>query len=65
MNLCDKNAFCENTKGSYSCHCKHGFVGDGFNCTGKKTKTKTMHVNALQHFKFMHILLVSHNLLVF
>ncbi|XP_067048352.1 uncharacterized protein [Acropora muricata] len=33
MNLCDKNAFCENTKGSYNCHCKHGFVGDGFNCT--------------------------------
>lgn len=32
-NLCDKDAICNNTKGSYSCHCKQGFVGDGFTCT--------------------------------
>lgn len=32
-NPCDKDAICKNTKGSYSCHCKQGFVGDGFTCT--------------------------------
>ena len=49
INLCDKYAFCNNTKGSYSCRCKQGFVGDGFNCTCKKTNT--VHVNkALLHF---------------
>ena len=48
INLCDKYAFCNNIKGSYSCHCKQGFVGDGFNCTCKKTKTA--HVKAFLHF---------------
>ncbi|XP_015780929.1 PREDICTED: sushi, von Willebrand factor type A, EGF and pentraxin domain-containing protein 1-like isoform X2 [Acropora digitifera] len=32
-NPCDRHAICNNTKGSYSCQCKQGFVGDGFNCT--------------------------------
>ncbi|XP_015765774.1 PREDICTED: sushi, von Willebrand factor type A, EGF and pentraxin domain-containing protein 1-like isoform X2 [Acropora digitifera] len=31
-NLCDKDAICTNIKGSYSCHCKQGFVGNGFTC---------------------------------
>ena len=48
INLYDKYAFCNNIKGSYSCHCKQGFVGDGFNCTCKKTKTA--HVKAFLHF---------------
>ena len=30
--------------------CSFVSFGDGFNCTGKKTRTKTMHVNALPHF---------------
>ena len=42
INLCDDYAFCSNIKGSYSCHCKQGFVGDGFNCTCKKTKKQFM-----------------------
>ena len=27
--LCDKNADCTNSDGSYSCTCKDGFTGDG------------------------------------
>ena len=29
---CDGNAVCENTDGSYLCHCAPGLVGDGINC---------------------------------
>ena len=48
-NPCDSDAICSNTIGSYSCHCKQGFSGDGFNCTGEDTnKKRTMHVKALQ-----------------
>ena len=48
-NRCNRDAICNNTNGSYSCQCKQGFVGDGFNCTGENTnKKKTMHVIALQ-----------------
>jgi hypothetical protein len=32
---CDKNAACNNTDGSFTCICKTGYSGDGFNCTGK------------------------------
>jgi len=31
---CDKNAVCTNIQGSFSCACKPGYSGDGFNCTG-------------------------------
>jgi len=31
---CDSNAICANTPGSYSCACKSGYLGNGFNCTG-------------------------------
>ena len=31
---CDVNADCNNTLGSYKCSCKHGFHGNGTNCTG-------------------------------
>ena len=33
---CGENAECLNTEGSYSCGCKSGFTGDGYNCTSKK-----------------------------
>ncbi|CAH3170094.1 unnamed protein product [Porites evermanni] len=29
---CDENAICSNTRGSYICKCKMGFMGDGKNC---------------------------------
>ena len=33
--VCDANANCENTVGSYICSCKVGFSGEGKSCTGK------------------------------
>mgnify|MGYP001798054673 CR=1 FL=1 len=32
---CDKNANCTNTDGSYTCMCRSGYSGDGYNCSGK------------------------------
>ena len=34
-NVCDENANCFNTVGSYNCTCKDGFTGDGHSCSGK------------------------------
>ena len=31
-NDCHQNATCTNKRGSYSCKCNHGFIGDGFKC---------------------------------
>ena len=33
--VCDINANCSNTRGSYYCTCKPGFTGDGKNCQGR------------------------------
>ena len=33
-NLCDKNALCTNTDGSYTCNCNDGYSGNGRNCSG-------------------------------
>ena len=35
VGLCDFNASCINTLGSYKCLCHPGFTGDGQNCTGR------------------------------
>ena len=35
---CHDNATCTDDNGSYVCVCKNGFTGDGFNCTGNKSK---------------------------
>ena len=33
---CHENAECRDiAHGSYSCHCRQGYEGDGVNCTGK------------------------------
>ena len=32
--VCDVNAQCTNTNGSYACKCKNGFSGDGKTCQG-------------------------------
>ena len=31
---CSNEAVCYNTRGSYDCMCKPGYIGDGRNCTG-------------------------------
>ena len=33
--ICDINAICWNSEGSYLCLCKEGFAGDGKACKGK------------------------------
>ena len=33
--ICDINAICWNSEGSYLCSCKEGFAGDGKLCKGK------------------------------
>ena len=37
-NVCDANALCSNTPGSYVCRCIRGFEGDGRTCVGKAFK---------------------------
>ena len=33
--VCDSNANCFNTRGSYICTCKSGYTGDGKTCQGR------------------------------
>ena len=35
VGVCDANANCQNTEGSYDCACMAGFTGDGKTCTGE------------------------------
>ena len=40
---CNADATCQNTEGSFTCTCKPGYSGDGFNCVGRlirQTMTK-------------------------
>ena len=36
VSVCDVNADCKNTLGSYRCSCRAGFSGDGHTCKDKK-----------------------------
>ena len=33
--VCDSNAICSNTRGSYICTCKSGYTGNGKTCQGR------------------------------
>ena len=39
--VCDSNANCSNTPGSYICTCTSGFTGDGKTCQGRNSVTKS------------------------
>lgn len=43
-NNCSINAGCQNTAGSYSCSCVHGYEGDGINCQGMSIKSNSITV---------------------
>lgn len=43
--VCDFNAQCSNTVGSYVCKCDEGYVGDGFNCVLSPPITKAVFTN--------------------
>ena len=34
---CDQHANCTNSYGSFTCDCIEGYLGDGFNCSGRLT----------------------------
>ena len=34
LHMCDVNAYCNNTDGSYDCTCKSNFFGNGTICEG-------------------------------
>ena len=55
--ICDVNAVCSNTVGSYPCACK-GYSGNGRTCSGKfkryegepKTQPEANHISHFNHF---------------
>ena len=40
--LCDSNAECNNTEGSYLCTCLYGYTGNGTYCEGSKSLHQTV-----------------------
>ena len=38
--MCDANANCENTDGSYICQCHTGYTGDGAVCSGRSINNR-------------------------
>ena len=48
--LCDWNANCTNTIGSYRCSCLPGFTGDGKNCAGKKNTQSLDRILEFQYY---------------
>lgn len=53
--MCNSNADCRNTQGSYRCICKEGFSGDGFFCSGHTYKTGILnHIICYLKHTWMH-----------
>ena len=49
---CHENAVCINTEGSFTCSCRHGYVGNGYNCTGESTATLRCDEIAILQLRF-------------
>ena len=45
--ICDTNADCADTPGSFTCTCNQGYTGDGFTCTSKWNKLLCLYINFL------------------
>ena len=48
--VCDVNANCSNTYGSYFCTCRAGYTGNGSQCDGKISCKLIILVDALLHY---------------
>ena len=44
---CDAKAVCENTRGSYTCKCKTGFAGDGYQCILDEVYAQKQEINQI------------------
>ena len=59
--VCDSNAICSNTRGSYICTCKPGYTGGGKTCQGtfenvrltQRVRDVFLYTNQ-QHFSLLH-----------
>ena len=51
--LCDKNADCTNSEGSYSCICKQGFTGDGAVCEGTYKFSEKVIMTSVRYISFL------------
>ena len=47
--VCDVNANCQNTVGSYVCSCKAGFTGDGKTCAGESECSFLRYSNCMKN----------------
>lgn len=55
LDNCHEDAFCNNTRTHFECHCKPGFLGDGTSCTGKPSAF-SMFVATTNHVIGCHFL---------
>lgn len=58
--MCSASATCENTEGDFNCSCNDGYVGDGYECSGKLVAFLRCHfvISFLSNFFcFKHVMM--------